>query len=183
LEVYGDSAYGSGKARDDYAAAGHDTVIKPKPLVPAVPGGFTLDDFTIDEKAGTVSCPAGNTRPITPSRTVTFGKLCAGCPLRQRCTTSRTGRSMSIHEHEALLRAARAQGRTPEFKAAYPTRSNVERTIAHLATQNGRRVKLRYHGVEKNHAWLRTRAAANNIRTMLRHGLTRRNGAWVLGAP
>ena len=64
LEIYGDSAYGSGQARADYAAAGHDTVIKPKPLTPAgVPGEFTLDDFTIDEQASTVTCPAG-----TPAR-------------------------------------------------------------------------------------------------------------------
>ena len=180
LEVYGDSAYGSGKARAEYAAAGHDTVIKPKPLVPAVPGGFTLDDFTIDDQAGTVTCPGGHTRPITKSRTVTFGKLCTDCPLRDRCTTAKTGRSMTLHEHEALLRAARAQGRTAEFNATYPTRSNVERTIAHLATQNGRRVKLRYHGVQKNHAWLRTRAAAVNLRTLLRHGLTRTNDVWAL---
>jgi hypothetical protein len=99
--VYGDSAYGSGATRDAYAQAGHDTVIKPEPLVPAVPGGFPLDDFTIDEQAGALACPAGNTRLIAKSRTVTFGKLCAGCPLRDRCTTSKTGRSMSIHEHEA----------------------------------------------------------------------------------
>ena len=52
LEVYGDSAYGSGEARAAYRDAGHDTVIKPGPLRPAVPGGFTLDDFTIDEQAG-----------------------------------------------------------------------------------------------------------------------------------
>ena len=39
LEVYGDSAYGSGEARADYRDAGHDTVIKPGPLRPAVPGG------------------------------------------------------------------------------------------------------------------------------------------------
>src|SRR5216683_3130652 len=38
LEVYGDSQYGSGQARADYQAAGHDTVIKPVPLRPAVPG-------------------------------------------------------------------------------------------------------------------------------------------------
>ena len=59
--VYGDSAYGSGQAappRD----GGHDTVIKPGPLRPAVPGGFTLDDFAIDEEHGTVTCPAGITR-------------------------------------------------------------------------------------------------------------------------
>ena len=60
LEVYGDSAYGSGEARAAYRDAGHDTVIKPGPLRPAVPGGFTIDDFTIDEQAGTVTCPAGH---------------------------------------------------------------------------------------------------------------------------
>ena len=32
LEMYGDSAYGSGEARAAYQAAGHDTVIKPKPV-------------------------------------------------------------------------------------------------------------------------------------------------------
>jgi hypothetical protein len=179
LEVYGDSAYGSGEARAAYRASGHDTVIKPKPVQPAVAGGFTLDDFVIDDD-GTVTCPNGHTRPMSPSRTVTFGRLCHGCPLRARCTTAKAGRSMTIHPHEDLLRAARAQARTPEFKAAYPTRSNIERTVAHVATQNGRRVKLRYLGTTKNDAWLHTRAAALNLRTLLRHGLTRTDGTWAL---
>jgi len=87
---------------------------------------------------------------------------------------------MTIHQYEALLRAARARGRTPAFKQAYPTRSNVERTIAHVATQNGRRIKLRHLGAEANNAWLRTRAAALNLRTMLKHGLTHLDGAWAL---
>ena len=180
LEVYGDSAYGSGEARAAYRDAGHDTVIKPKPLQPAVPGGFTLDDFAINEDQGTVTCPAGVTRPMSPARTVTFGAACAGCPLRQRCTTARHGRSMTIHPHEGLLRAARAQARTPEFKRAYPTRSMIERVISWTATQNGRRVKLRYIGTARNDAWLHNRCAAINLRTLLRHGLTRSGGAWVL---
>jgi len=180
LEVYGDSAYGSGEARAAYRDAGHDTVIKPKPLRPAVPGGFTLDDFTISEDQGTVTCPAGITRPMSPARTVTFGAACAGCPLRQRCTTARDGRSMTIHPHEGLLRAARAQARTREFRQAYPTRSMIERVIAWTATQNGRRVRLRYIGAAKNDAWLHNRCAALNLRTLLRHGLARSGGAWVL---
>ena len=130
LEVYGDSAYGSGEARAAYRQAGHDTVIKPGPLRPAVPGGFTLDDFAINESAGTVTCPAGLTRPMSPARTVTFGAACAGCPLRERCTTARDGRSMTIHPHEELLRAARAQARTDDFKKASPTRSAFERIIS-----------------------------------------------------
>src|SRR3989440_2171764 len=180
LEGYGDSAYGSGDARAAYRAAGHDTIIKPKPVQPAVPGGFTIDDFAVDEDAGTVTCPAGITRQMSKTRTVTFGAACAGCPLRQQCTTAKDGRSMTIHPHEDLLRAARAQARTPEFKRAYPTRSTVERIIAWTATQHGRRVKLRYLGVAKNHAWLRTRCAAINLPTLLKHGLTHRGGAWAL---
>jgi hypothetical protein len=180
LEVYGDSAYGTGAARAAYRAGGHETVIKPKPLRPAIQGGFTLDEFTIDEQVGTLTCPAGHTRPLSATRTVTFGKLCAGCPLRARCTTAANGRSMTIHPHENLLRAARAQARTPQFKQAYPTRSTVERIIAWTATQNGRRIKLRYLGVTKNHAWLRTRAAAINLRTLINHGLTHQNGTWAL---
>jgi len=82
LRVYGDSAYGTGAARAAYRDAGHQMVIKPNPLRPAVPGGFTLDDFTVDEPAGAVTCPAGHTRPMSHKRTVTFGRLCAHCPLR-----------------------------------------------------------------------------------------------------
>jgi hypothetical protein len=180
LEVYGDSAYGSGEARAAHRDAGHDTVIKPKPLQPAVSGGFTLDDFAVSEDDGTVTCPAGVTRPMSPARTVTFGAACAGCPLRQRCTTARDGRSMTIHPHEGLLRAARAQARTPEFKRASPTRAMIERVISWTATQNGRRVKLRYTGTGRNDAWLHNRCAAINLRTLLRHGLTRSGGAWAL---
>ena len=180
LEVYGDSAYGSGEARAAYRDAGHDTIIKPKPLQPAVPGGFTLDDFTISEEDGTVTCPAGVTRAMSPARTVTFGAACAACPLRERCTTAKDGRSMTIHPHEGLLRAARAQARTEAFKQAYPARSAIERIIAWTATQNGHRVRLRYIGTAKNDAWLHNRCAAINLRTLLRHGLTRSAGAWVL---
>jgi Transposase DDE domain/Transposase domain (DUF772) len=180
LEVYGDSAYGSGEARAAYRDGGHDTFIKPGPLRPAVPGGFTIDDFTVDEEQGTVTCPAGVTRPMSPARTVTFGAACAGCLLRDRCTTAKDGRSMTIHPHDGLLRAARARARTEEFRQAYPTRSNIERTIAWTATQNGRRVNLRYIGTSKNDAWLHTRCAGLNLRTLVKAGLTRRSGAWAL---
>ena len=87
---------------------------------------------------------------------------------------------MTIHPHEQLLRAARAHARTPEFQQAYPTRSSVERIISWTATNRGRRVKLRYLGVDKNHAWLRTRCAAINLRTLINGGLNRQDGTWVL---
>ena len=180
LEVHGDSAYGSGDARAAYRDAGHDTIIKPGPLRPAVPGGFAIDDFTVDEEQGTVTCPAGQVRQMSKTRTVTFGAPCAACPMRSLCTTARDGRSMAIHPHDGLLRAARAQARTEEFKRAYPTRASIERTIAWIATQNGRRVRLRYIGTAKNNAWLHNRCAGLNLRTLVKAGLTRAGGAWAL---
>ena len=61
---YGDTAYGTGELREAIGQAGHQAVIKPKSVQPAVPGGFTCDDFAVDEENGTVTCPAGVTRTI-----------------------------------------------------------------------------------------------------------------------
>ena len=182
LTWYGDSAYGTGDLRAAIKQAGHDAVIKPKPAQPAVPGGFTLDEFSVDEDSGTVTCPAGRTRQLSPNRTVTFGVLCRDCPLRTRCTTSKTGRSLDLHEHDALLRAARADwAADPALGEDYRHhRPNVERTVAQVATQGGRRIKLRHRGTVKNNAWLKRRTAALNLRNLIGRGLARLDGTWVL---
>ena len=180
LEVYGDSHYGTGQARADYQSAGHGTVIKPIPVRPAVPGGFTRDDFVISEHDGTVTSSAGHTRLMSAKGYVTFGAVCADCPLRAQCTTAKDGRCLDIHPHEGLLRAARAQARTSQFQQAYPTRAVIERIIAWTATSSGHRIRLRYLGSAKNNAWLHRRCAAINLRTLVNAGLTRRDGAWAL---
>lgn len=138
-EVYGDSAYGTGGLRAALTRAGHQVIIKPGPLKPAVEGGFTLDDFTVDQSAGTVTCPAGITRPVSARRNVTFGAACRGCPLRARCTTSKPGRALILHEHDALLRAARADWATqPGLRENYRKhRPNVERVISQIASRGG----------------------------------------------
>jgi IS5 family transposase len=179
LAWYGDSAYGTGDLRDAIAKAGHQAVIKPKPVKPAVEGGFTPDDFTVDAATGTVTCPAGVTRQITARNAVIFGAACRHCPLRKRCTTAKDGRTLHLHEHDSLLRAARAAW--PQLRQDYMKhRPNVERAVAQVATWRGRRLKLRYRGVARNHAWLKRRTAALNLRTLLGRGLARGDGAWVL---
>jgi hypothetical protein len=59
LRWYGDSAYGTGELRDAIERAGDQAVIKPKPVQPAVAGGFTVDDFAVNEDTGAVTCPTG----------------------------------------------------------------------------------------------------------------------------
>jgi Transposase DDE domain/Transposase domain (DUF772) len=182
LAWYGDSAYGTGDLRAAIATAGDQAVIKPGPLLPAVEDGFTVDDFTVDTAAGTVTCPAGITRHLTAGNAVIFGAACRTCPLRQRCTTAKGGRTLRLHEHDGLLRAARAAWAAgPGLRQDYMAhRPHVERAIAQVATWRGRRLKLRYRGVTRNHAWLKRRTAALNLRTLLGRGLARRDSAWVL---
>src|SRR5216683_3178507 len=182
LAWYGDSAYGTGDLRGAICDAGHQAVIKPKPLRPPVEGGFTVDDFTVDEQAGTVTCPAGHTVALSRTRVATFGVLCRGCPLRARCTTCKTGRKLVLHPRDDLLRAARADWAAGSgLRKDYMTyRPNVERAIAQVATWRGRRLKLRYRGTAKNHAWLKRRTAALNLRNLTGRGLARRDGAWAL---
>ena len=178
---YGDSAYGTGDLRGAIADAGHTAVLKPKPLRPAVAGGLTVDDFAVDEPAGTVTCPAGHTVALSRTRVATFGALCRDCPLRSSCTTCQTGRKLVLHPRDDLLRAARADWAGTGLRKDYTAwRPNVERAIAQVATSRGRRLKLRYRGTARNHAWLKRRTAALNLRNLIGRGLTRRGGAWVL---
>jgi DDE family transposase/transposase-like protein DUF772 len=182
LTWYGDSAYGTGDLRAAIAGAGHRAVIRPWRLLPAVEGGFTADDFTVDAATGTVTCPAGITRRLTAKNAVIFGAACRDCPLRQQCTTAKAGRTLHLHEHDGLLRAARADWAAgPGLREDYSThRPHVERAIAQVATWRGRRLKLRYRGAVKNHAWLKRRTAAVNLRNLPGKGLARRDGTWIL---
>jgi hypothetical protein len=131
--------------------------------------------------ARTAACPAGITRPVTGSGRVYFGAACRGCPLRARCTTSKTGRTLHLTPHDQLLRQARRDwARDRALRQDYrATRPHVERTVAQVATSRGRRLKLRYRGTAKNKAWLKTRTAAVNLATLLRHRLTRAGGTWT----
>lgn len=161
----------SGQAREILDETGHSAIIKPIPLRPAVPGGFTLDDFDIDHTERRVTCPAGNSRDITVKGNATFGALCRGCPLRAQCTTSKSGRTIVVGEHEARMRAARRQAETDSFKDLYTQkRPMVERSLAWLVRRGNR--KLRYRGVAKNDQWLHRRAASLNLRSCSPSGST-----------
>ena len=140
VEVLADTAYGTGEARAALTEAGHTAIIKPAPLRPAVAGGFTIDDFTVDEQADTVTCPNGLVRRLSSKRTATFGAGCRGCPLRARCTTSKDGRSITLHPQDATLRAARRDwANRQDLRDTYRRhRPMVERSIAWLIGPKGR---------------------------------------------
>ena len=178
IEVLGDSAYATGDMLHTLAGRKWTPLVKPWPIKPAVEGGFTIDDFTPDIDASTLTCPAGTTRRVSAKGTVTFGAACRGCPLAKRCTTSVRGRKVALHQHDQLQREHRGRAAEEGFQAVYRQhRPMVERSIAWL-TRGNRRVP--YRGIEKNNNWLHHRVAALNLRRLLTMGLTVQDGAWIL---
>ena len=178
VRVLADSAYGSGDLRAELAQRGHVDVVKPAPTRSAVPGGFTVDDFTVDHGNRIATCPAGLRRTISPTGVATFGAACRGCGLRERCTTSATGKALAVRPHDALQRDARAAARNIDWLNEYRQhRPMVERSIAWLTRGNR---KVRYRGVAKNDHWLHHRAAAVNLRRLITLGLDRTGNTWAI---
>jgi hypothetical protein len=187
--VYGDCAYGAGEVLDQLDAAGIDAKTKVQP--PTAPSGkFPKDRFTIDLDAGTVTCPNGTTASIRATHgrardvgRADFGAACTCCPLRARCTESKTGRTITISRWEAQLTAARSRQTDPAWQADYrATRPKVERKIAHLMRRRhgGRRARMR--GRARVAADFNLLAAAVNLARLATLGLARTPNGWMLTA-
>ena len=185
--VYGDAAYGAGDVLERLEEAGIEAMTKVQP--PVAPAGmFTKDQFDIDLQAQTVTCPIGITIPIRPVRgdkkqagKAEFGMHCRTCPLADMCTSSKSGRRITISRHEARLTAARTRQRDQAWKADYQaTRPKVERKIAHLVRRRhgGRRARMR--GTLRIAADFALLAAAVNLARLARLGLAHTHGAWTL---
>ena len=185
--VYGDAAYGAGEVLEQLHDAGID--IKTKVQPPVAPGGrFTKDRFTVDLQTGTVTCPNQVTIPIRPvtghdrhAGKADFGTACTDCPLRQQCTTSKTGRHITISHWESHLTTARDRQTDPAWRADYrATRPKVERKIAHLMRRRhgGRRARTR--GLQPVTADFRLLAAATNLARLAHLGLTHTPQGWAL---
>ena len=130
-------------------------------------GRYAKTDFHLDFEAGQLTCPNQVTIAFTPGKTVTFPKAtCTGCPLRARCTTSSTGRSIAIHPDEALLAELRQRQTTPAGRAQLRQRVAVEHALAHIGHWQGHRA--RYRGTRKNLFDLRRAAVVHNLHVIAR---------------
>jgi transposase len=134
-------------------------------------GRFAKDQFSIDFDTGQLTCPAGTSIPFQAGKTVRFPKdTCAACPLRERCTGSSNGRSVSIHPDEALLTELRHRQQTPAGRAELRERVAVEHALAHVGHWQGRRA--RYRGTRKNLFDLRRVAVVHNLHIIARQPAT-----------
>jgi hypothetical protein len=182
LVVYGDSAYGAGVLLDRLQRGGADIMCKVQPPV-APAGRFAKDAFTIDLKAATVTCPAGQIaalRPLRDGQIAYFGGACQGCPLAERCTASPDGRSIRVGSHEAALTRARARQADRDWQADYKaTRPKVERKIGHLMRRKHGARRARVRGQTKVEADFSLLASAVNLARLATLGLTANGAAWA----
>jgi hypothetical protein len=183
--VYGDAAYGTGALLTELDQRGITAMTKvAAPTAPA--GYFPKDRFRVDLEHGTVTCPARLTVPIilaSGGGVARFGRACQVCPLASACTSSRAGRTVTIHPHEAHLQAARHRQRDPGWRADYRAhRPTVERKLAHLLRRRhgGRRARMRGR-LRAAQDW-RLLAAAVNLARFAALGIGYRPGGWTVAA-
>lgn len=128
---------------------------------------FAKTAFHLDWQRQQVRCPNNVEVPFEPGGSVHFpAATCATCPLRERCTTSVHGRSVSIHPDERLLWELRQRQVTPLGRAKLRERIVVEHGLAHIGHWQGRRA--RYRGNRKNLFDLRRCAVVHNLHVIAR---------------
>jgi hypothetical protein len=128
---------------------------------------FSKPAFTLDWERQTIRCPDAQEMPFVPGGVVHFPKeICAKCPLKEQCTTSAKGRSVSIHPDEALMIELRERQQTTQGRVQLRERVAVEHTLAQMGQWQGRRA--RYRGVRKNLFDLRRCAVVHNLHVLAR---------------
>ena len=176
VEAIGDTAYGDGGTRQDFADAGRKLVAR----VPGRPNSkhFPKDDFVIDLVQGSCTCPAGQvTRHLVSMATHTDltgrtykqegfrfdGAVCGACPLRPQCTDARAGlgRTVRLHPQEALLQEARQLQQSPVYDQYRQRRVVAEHRLARLVQLGIRQSK--YFGRAKTKFQLYLAATVANI--------------------
>jgi IS5 family transposase len=185
--VYGDAAYGTGEFLTALEEAGIEANCKTQP--PHAPDGrFSKDRFIVDLDEGTVVCPAGVTADIDWARSgggiANFGDECAACPLVELCTTSKTGRTVTVSPHEEVLARTRRRQASPDWVADYrATRPKVERKLGHLMRRRhgGRRARVR--GTAKVDADFNLLAAATNLARLAVLSLQWTPAGWAAVTP
>lgn len=123
---------------------------------------FPKTAFQLDWDKQQIRCPNDLVVSFKPGGVVHFPEeTCQACPLRERCTASAHGRSVTIHPDERLLFELRQRQLTPEGRAKLRERVAVEHSLSHVGRWQGRRA--RDLGTRKNLFDLRRSAVVHNL--------------------
>jgi transposase len=172
--VTGDTAYGGADNRVECAERKTDLA---SPMGRPGDPEVAKSAFELGSDGERLTCPRGQT--ISEYREVkdeagrsvkqfVFARsVCVDCPLFERCVKGKvTGRTVTLHYYEDVLRAARVRQETAEFKALYRERPKVERKIAELVGHGLR--QARYIGRKKKRLQALWTAAVVNLKRLFK---------------
>lgn len=178
--LLGDTAYGGAETRLMLEKQEIELTAKAPPIG-SRNSLFSKQDFNVDLDEMTITCPAGASINIKRKRpnakqhgAYRFpAETCNSCPMKDKCTQSKSGRGIQINEHEKMLQEARAEQETSEFKAVYRFRSRAERVIANITRRGAR--KARFYGRAKTAMQLMAVAIVHNVITVANYLASKAN--------
>jgi len=130
---------------------------------------FPKNDFPINMRDRTITCPAGEKQRFSLGTVVEFPpEACDKCPLRAKCTEARLGRgrTISIAKNEPLQQRLARRAATPSGRRKLRERIPIEHRQSHGARRQGRRAK--FIGARKNLFDYRRASAIGNLEAIQR---------------
>ena len=151
-----DLGFNSVKNRKDL----HELGVQPgieleRPINPRNPKMFSTSDFQLDFGPLSVTCPADQTTtkvtPVEKTEKLVFRfskDICDRCPLKAKCTSSKTGRTVQFSQLIPLLEIDRQFLETDQYDWLRRTRWRLEGNLGHGKTSHSL-AQTPYHGLEK----------------------------------
>jgi len=142
-------------------------------------GIFDESEFRYDAQSDTLLCPAG--QKMKPRRLNSTWRteytlpaaVCASCKLRERCTRSKSGRSVQRHRQQDLLEEGRKQSASRAARRDRRRRKHLmEGSFADAANNHGFK-RARWRGLGRQQIQGSMIAACQNIRILIARGTRR----------
>ena len=137
---------------------------------------FRQDEFQYDEGKGIVTCPAGHSVGMLTETVTSNGtknkvfrfpwKTCFDCPLREKCTPSMSGRTVTYSEHYRYVQELKAYQKTEEYKESKKIRPLIEGRNGYMKNCLGLD-RAKYRGTAKYRIQCFLTAIASNLRRMV----------------
>ncbi len=129
-------------------------ILNTPPRTVSSSGMFSKTEFVYQSGSDTYTCPNGQTLAHSSTnhksgdKTYRVAKgICATCPLREQCTTSKTGRAITRSSHEAQFERQREYAKTPQAVMGRVLRGIVAEGKFSEAVRHGLK-EMRYVGEE-----------------------------------
>jgi transposase len=140
-------------------------------------GKLPLSQFVYELEGDRLRCPQGHylichqDRPEEQAKVylIEDPAFCMSCPLREKCTKSKRGRSIQRHVQADLVEAGRAEANSPAGRYSRKRRQHVmEGSFADAFNNHGAK-RARWRGLARQRiqSWLI--AAVQNLRVLLRN--------------